>query len=42
MVQPDFEKILVITHLEELKDSFPARIEVTKTPAGSQVKVISG
>jgi len=42
MVQPDFEKILVITHLEELKDSFPARIEVTKTPAGSQLKVITG
>ena len=41
MVSPDFEKILVITHLEELKDAFPSRIEVVKTPAGSQVEVIA-
>ncbi|MCE5209079.1 MAG: SMC family ATPase [Chloroflexi bacterium] len=40
MVRPDFEKILVITHLEELKDAFPARIEVEKTPTGSQVTVV--
>jgi DNA repair protein SbcC/Rad50 len=30
----------VITHLEELKDAFPARIEVEKTPRGSQLKVV--
>ena len=41
LVKPDFEKILVITHLEELKDAFPARIEVEKTPNGSQVKVVT-
>ena len=35
-IQDDFEKIIVITHLEELKDLFPVRIEVLKTPAGSQ------
>ncbi len=35
----DFEKILVITHIEELKDTFPVRIEVTKTPDGSQIVV---
>lgn len=40
LVSNEFEKILVITHLEELKDAFPARIEVTKTPAGSQVQVV--
>jgi exonuclease SbcC len=40
MVRDDFEKILVITHLEELKDAFPARIEVTKTVSGSQLEVI--
>ena len=34
-VQDDFEKILVITHIEELKDAFPVRIEVTKTEEGS-------
>lgn len=38
----DFAKILVITHMEELKDAFPARIEVTKTPRGSQVEVVAG
>ncbi|MHC1772318.1 MAG: AAA family ATPase [Flexilinea sp.] len=40
-IQNDFEKILVITHLDELKDSFPSRIEVEKTAGGSQVKVFS-
>lgn len=40
LVGAEFEKILVITHLEELKDAFPARIEVTKTPGGSQVQVV--
>lgn len=40
-VRPDFEKIIVITHLEELKDAFPARIEVEKTPEGSKVRVLA-
>ena len=40
LVQDDFAKILVITHLEELKDAFPTRIEVEKTPQGSQVRVM--
>ena len=35
-IQDDFEKIIVITHLDELKDLFPVRIEVLKTGAGSQ------
>jgi exonuclease SbcC len=39
LVRPDFAKILVITHLEELKEAFPARIEVEKTLRGSQVSV---
>lgn len=34
-IQDDFQKILVITHIEELKDRFPVRIEVTKTLQGS-------
>ncbi len=34
-IQDDFDRILVITHLDELKDAFPARIEVRKTPTGS-------
>ncbi|MEE9251759.1 MAG: AAA family ATPase [Thermodesulfobacteriota bacterium] len=29
-VKDDFDKILVITHVDELKDKFPVRIEVTK------------
>jgi exonuclease SbcC len=41
MVRPDFARILVITHLEELKDAFPSRIEVEKTPTGSQVRVVT-
>jgi exonuclease SbcC len=39
-VKDDFAKILVITHLEELKDAFPTRIEVEKTENGSTVVVI--
>jgi DNA repair protein SbcC/Rad50 len=41
MVRPDFAKILVITHMEELKDAFSARVEVTKTERGSRVEVIA-
>jgi exonuclease SbcC len=40
LVQDDFEKILVITHLDELKEAFPTRIEVEKTDLGSQVQVV--
>ena len=40
LVKDDFAKILVITHIEELKDVFPNRIEVEKTPDGSQLRVI--
>ncbi len=38
-VQNDFAKIFIITHLDELKDAFPNRIEVEKTERGSVVKV---
>ena len=34
-IQDDFEKIMVITHVEELRDAFPARIDVVKTADGS-------
>jgi exonuclease SbcC len=40
LVKNDFAKILVITHLDELKDAFPTRIEVEKTDRGSTVQVI--
>ena len=39
-VRGDFAKVLVITHLDELKDAFQTRIEVTKTDEGSVVSVI--
>jgi len=38
-IQEDFDLILVITHIDEMKDAFPARIEVTKTPQGSQFQL---
>jgi exonuclease SbcC len=40
LVRPDFALILVITHIDELKDAFPNRIEVEKTDRGSTVQVI--
>lgn len=39
LVKNDFAKILVITHLDELKDAFPSRIEVEKTERGSTVHI---
>ncbi|HEY64702.1 MAG TPA: SMC family ATPase [Caldilineae bacterium] len=38
-IQDDFERILVITHIEELRDLFPVRIDVVKTPEGSQISL---
>jgi exonuclease SbcC len=38
-IQDDFARILVITHIEELKDVFPVRIDVVKTPEGSQISL---
>ncbi len=40
VVTRDFAKILVITHLEELKDAFPTRIEVEKRDGGSTINVV--
>ena len=39
-ISDDFDKILVITHLESLKEKFPTIIEVTKLPGiGSRFEV---
>jgi exonuclease SbcC len=38
-IKDDFDKILVITHIDELKDAFPTRIEITKDENGSQISV---
>jgi exonuclease SbcC len=40
MVKQDFAKVLVITHIDELKEAFPNRIEVEKTDRGSLVRVV--
>ncbi|MFH1567724.1 MAG: AAA family ATPase [Gemmatimonadota bacterium] len=40
-ISRDFDKVLVVTHLAELKDAFPVQIEVTKDPEwGSQLRVV--
>ncbi|MBE9472708.1 MAG: SMC family ATPase, partial [Chloroflexi bacterium] len=39
-IQDDFARVLVITHIDELKDAFPVRIEVTKMPEGSVVDLV--
>jgi exonuclease SbcC len=38
-IQADFERVLVITHIQELKDVFPVRIDITKNAHGSQINV---
>ncbi len=38
-IQDDFERILVITHIDELKDAFPTRIDIVKTAAGSTLQL---
>jgi exonuclease SbcC len=40
-IKDEFEKILVITHIQELKDLFDQRIDVTKDSEGSHISVIS-
>jgi len=40
-ISQDFDKVLVVTHLEALKNAFPVRIEVLKDPQrGSRFEVI--
>ena len=38
-IEEGFDCFLVITHIEELQDAFPARINVTKTPQGSRFEL---
>ena len=38
-VQDHFDLLLVITHVEELRDAFPVQIEVQKTADGSRITV---
>ncbi len=39
-IKDDFEKILIITHIEELKEEFPVRIEVSKNAGGSTFDIV--
>jgi len=39
-IEDDFERIFVITHIDELKEAFPAQIEVKKTARGSIARVV--
>ncbi len=41
-IQSEFAQIIVITHVDELKEAFPNRIEVVKTPLGSELTVVTG
>jgi exonuclease SbcC len=38
-IQDSFELILIITHIEELRDSFPVHVVIDKTPQGSRVAI---
>jgi len=40
LVKGDFEKILVITHVDEIKEAFSVQLLVEKTPRGSQVTLV--
>lgn len=39
-IQDEFALILVISHVESLKDAFSSRIEIVKTPSGSQISYL--
>lgn len=39
-IQNDFEKIIVITHIDQIKEAFPLRIEVTKNGNGSTFEIV--
>jgi DNA repair protein SbcC/Rad50 len=38
-IQRDFDVILVITHIDDLRDSFPVHIVIDKTSTGSRIAV---
>lgn len=40
-IQDDFARILVITHIDELRDVFPTQIHVEKGPAGSTINILA-
>jgi DNA repair protein SbcC/Rad50 len=38
-IQDEFDMVLIITHVDELREAFPSQILVTKTDNGSQIEV---
>ena len=38
-IEKDFAKVIVISHVEEIKEAFPTRIEVEPGPDGSKVRI---
>ena len=41
VVSRDFDKVLVVTHLPQLKAAFPVQVEVTKHPdLGSRFEIV--
>lgn len=38
-VQDQFDLLLVITHIDELRDAFPVQIRINKTPDGSRIEM---
>jgi exonuclease SbcC len=41
-IQHEFAKVIVITHVDEIKDSFSTRIEVTRDVDGSHIHLVGG
>ena len=41
IIQDEFKLILIITHIDELRDAFPSRIQVDKRPSGSAISVVA-
>jgi exonuclease SbcC len=39
-IQDEFDLLIVITHIDELRDAFPVRIEIEKLPEGSRIRII--
>ena len=39
-IKDDFHKIIVITHIERIKEAFPIRIDVIKTESGSTFNIV--
>ncbi|MEP7289539.1 MAG: SMC family ATPase [Chloroflexota bacterium] len=40
LIRNDFDLILIVTHLDDLRDAFPVHIEVRKTRDGSSITIV--